>query len=480
LVVIVIVSLWIVQSCATSADHWILQQWPTFEHVHFPASPVSITGLDFTGGPNLTLRWGRDTRVDFSNRFKRHDPTWRRAASGIDGVTWIHDDHSSYASLDLPPGIIHWHEMYKRHRAMAIPLREVTSARRQFPLRLDLLVWEGMIESARGDVARSNQLLGPLANNAARDWREEFLLTMAEFTRDVANKPSAVPSDTWEKKFPNLYGQLIDPPDFHSNAKRHFADWRSWDNPPGLIFSRLNRGEARRLCWNISAEILLEAFGSISDEAIDVACGMLTWKPGGTSEASVDAFFDNSIVFDVTLETWHNIVLGMRHDAATLGILWNKQEAAFRKRGWEDDRRWEILIFSGVSLEKVSPPPVPLMNRMEPSANERRDRYLTLRDLLRDGVRITHYRRERGAWPRADAAGQWPDLLLAADPIPKDWFDDGAPLKWIAPASDDESFIVYSIGPDKSDNGAQLDYSKPKPGMKTIDGTGDIILTLVP
>jgi hypothetical protein len=71
---------------------------------------------------------------------------------------------------------------------------------------------------------------------------------------------------------------------------------------------------------------------------------------------------------------------------------------------------------------------------------------------------VERFRRARGAWPKT-LAELTPKLLKA---VPLDPYD-GKPLRYKAVP---DGVIVYSIGPDRVDNGGKIDRAKP-----TVAGT---------
>ncbi len=66
---------------------------------------------------------------------------------------------------------------------------------------------------------------------------------------------------------------------------------------------------------------------------------------------------------------------------------------------------------------------------------------------------VERYRRQQGAWPKS-LAELTPKLLQA---VPLDPYD-GKPLRYKAVP---DGVIVYSIGPDRTDNGGKIDRAKP-------------------
>jgi len=328
-----------------------------------------------------------------------------------------------------------------------------------------------------GHVDDARRISKDLAARTATDWREEYLLTAARFDELAANGADAAKAGVWPVTFPHLYSDAHVPAPIDNRALELLADSDGWDNPSLFYHSPAPEYLApATLAKRARALASMDVMAGDQESAVSLGLGLLKWRPHGRREPNLIGVLIDISIGAIAQQCWEGVVFGPPHDPAALMELWQWQEEAIDGYGWESPSDWNILYsplddfgakFPGHGLR-------PFVNLEESSTRERTMR--TRRDLMRQGVRLLYERRREGAWPAANADDRFTSLSLSADPEPKDYFAADEKIRHFRPATADDAMVIYSIGPDGTDDKAAIDYD---PTNGTLS-SGDVKLSIKP
>jgi len=351
-------------------------------------------------------------------------------------------------------------------------LRTATSAHPQFDI---LHAYHANALYRIGKKSEAVAIWDRLAAKPSTTWIDDYVHAIVDLDRRVADPDGLKLAEVW----PSRYGNYLT--DWTKPLRRDYidllADWRSWrnhrsmwlDRTPNFLVVQVSSKTAR-------VEATMASLIGDDQRARDILLGMMHWKPCGQTDIGTIPFLIHVAHATITLRGWQDYVFGFPREAAELAEIWAEQEESLNILGWEPWDKYRILLRSVDHYSKIDPSVKDPFAEIDAEANIR---YAVLRSrmsLARQGLRILHDRRASGNWPPVLSKTEVTTPTLWVEPEPRDFFDADGRLYYLAPAGPNDPFNLYSIGPDKVDGGALVEFD-PTNGTTSA---GDHILTLRP
>jgi len=460
---------------STAADYWILtnDDLAVFSFKPLPIAKANLTGFS----PDWVIRTGFSTSYIYSRNGLLK---LNRSATSSDGVEWL--SVTGGADVVTVPGIrFNYGDLADLDQVgfrgdFDKAARILEDRRAQSGDSLEFRVLHAHVLAKAHRFAEAKELVEPLYGREPADWREQYLLSIAESIRIVSfRQDNAFGPDEWSTRFPRLFSSDYRE-GFDAGVIEFLRNWRPWSNPQPYSVNDWGYGSrVRAIAKTGSAQAAIGMMLGDLAAARSMSLGLIKWRPGGHEETSLIGVLANLAGLEIGLSGMADYLAASNDTADDLVGLWDDIETALRHRGKNTWKRWEILSDPALSLHEVSasPYPIPTIIRDDVLA---RERWTDARvQLLRQGVRVLHFRRATGKWPMPDADGSIPNLLIEADPVPQDPYSPTGHFFCIYPAHSDAPFILYSIGPDGVDSSAKDELNSFDHGQ-----VGDIVIRLHP
>jgi len=475
----------------TAADYWCVSHFG-FVSISYGASPVAGPVQDWPPGSfnsyGPRIRVGGPLLAIPSPYQKLWDPfVLYDARTGIERVSVIDNawggaiPREEYISFRLP---------YKSLAAMDAAARRddllgfVAACRTSYLAYPDRWEFAALLSNALyrlGRTAEADLIVEPILHQVPADWREEFLHTWMKADYDSAHPIDPARANVWPSRYSDVYqGNYRKPFDFQ--AIDLLAEWTTWDNPCRFHFEPLIQGyyDTRfrdRSFHDVAvATAGLEMLGGDAERGRDILLGLLKWKAGGRSETTYNLAHWNEVYFGLAIESWSWFIHSTNMTSEELTKSWELQEQSLDDRGWETWEDFHLLVATGEALDRIGEWPNRFRYMHPDQLRANTDRVRSQLHAVRQAVRIRFERLATGSWPTVDASGRMSSLTLRADPPPIDTYAADGGFRYIAPASSEEAFVVYSIGPDGVDDSGAVWYDPTNGSMSA----GDLILRISP
>jgi len=389
-------------------------------------------------------------------------------------LTFYRDD--PMIAIELPRGSFAPYAIAKEKRQPAAALDTLRQARRDYPHRLEFAVLLAHELCLQGYEKEAQGILAPLQTLTPADWREEFLVAMAQADYLAVSTPADAPAGTWPRVAPEVYRfprKALPLEDTTAILKR--SD--EWANPFLIALeARTSRHDIEIILGFANARLSLDVLSGNKQDAVAILAGLLKWRPGGNRPASVFARVGNRNARQDCLSMYRQVLESFPLEAEFLKEWWASMESVLATDSISEESDWEILQYPSQHFAAKNPGALTFLKDYNTHLLKASSFDRTRLDLIRQAVRVQHYRRTSGDWPADLSSLQHGDFALTSPTEPIDRYAPDGQFRFLPPAGPDDPFVLYSIGPDGVDDGAVAECSSYFP----TQNSGDILIRLRP
>jgi len=464
--VLVYVTLVVRDALRWNGDYWMLNSrklgFAEHERLRWIAKDVTPSGLDrwrFRLGFGHVLYWTPQERL-----------TW------VESWTQTDDEHvvirsvrqltpqstTPYRRYDLliaiPEGFAEAYQTARASKDWPAAASLSTAKSLDHPDRMEFQLFHHLA-AARYDRELANEIFARTQNRTATSWRERLIMgylaseNAAVNDRDTSNSTRGFALiDTLS----NPSSASVSPVPFDWKAAA--ADWKNWRNVHPLL-------DDQPIIVTANLETEMKNYIDTTmypnpNAALDAVMWLIAARPAGRGPLTWRNVAGELSLFKLGIGELRGYTTFFEPlSAARYEEVWRDAELAFSIRGWDSWTKDTLLMRPELQFAIDYPMYGRWMKYPDVQDTWLRDESLAIlahRDLVRQAIRVRHFRVVHGRWPAIDANRCLSEpMLLPTDHEPVDHY--GAvhapgPLK--AFVTSEGRLILYSIGRDRIDHRA--------------------------